>query len=1141
LYIGRLQLKGFKSFGGAHDLALSSGFTAIVGPNGSGKSNLLDALRWALGDSNAGRLRIARQNDLLFQGSVSLPQAKEAEVSLQLREESRSCSIKRRVFSPDGVTLLLVDNVRKTLAELDDVKREWKLEGDRFAFIGQGEVAEVIQQRPSARRTRLETLFGIDVYRKRRAEAAERLAVVKEEYEQLRNVMAELSARREEIAPEVRRAAQIREILDSIEEERKLLYWLRRERLERMLDVMREDARRLELERDAASLWSLAWKSALEAVDAELVGTDTVRRQQIWELEQCRTRFDSLTKSGFASASSLLSSKTRLIQARAEYEEVMSAIRSLADEQKSADSGNNEANEALRAGRKALDAVENKWREHLLRVEREKQKREELNNKKGMLEAELQQLRAKLSFLGRDLVSLRDKKAHAPDPRKSIDAEIKRYTEERDRLLKEQELLVKRHGELYARVQNLASELQRVRREASQARSRLNEASDVMQAELYPSAVQYLLSSAKLNRLDAAPRAVIDVFSCDMSLSAAFEAYLGGRQFQLLVEDLEEAGRCIEKLKANNKGRATFLPLERCRPRYPDRSFRLPSHGITGWAIDLVRVEEHWLPAIEQIMGDLLIVNSYEVGQELVRSGFKSPIATLEGDVFQPGGTVSGGRSLKSGRTLEMKSHVAKLEEEYKKISSLSDKLTGEFKKLEAEELAVSEQKESYTKQIRELDGRVALAADRKESITKEYRRIEDERARILRNMGENGVRWQEIRAELLKIEELRDEQAYAEDDHRLIEERERLRADVAVAEERLRGALAFIERISAQIRTEKRKASSLEEEISELDQKCVKERANLARVGKGCLEIHERRKRLASDIERYAKGSSVLEAKREYIRKRLSSAEEKTISAINGLSAAFAKKNEAERELEELISTWEEQYPYGKAAFMRPDTDIDVDDLRKKIKEGERKIKAFGDVDMGMLSEDRNLKDRLAFLGEQLDDVRSGAAELESLIAEADRQAHKIFTDALQDVDKRFCELFKRLFGGGEAHLEMTEGDTIWDAGVDVIARPPGKHPQGINQLSGGEQSLAAISLLFASMEVAGCPIAVLDEVDAALDEVNLRRFSELARDYAKNRQVLAMTHRRATMERADVLYGVTLSEPGLSQVIGVRLEDWA
>jgi chromosome segregation protein len=200
-----------------------------------------------------------------------------------------------------------------------------------------------------------------------------------------------------------------------------------------------------------------------------------------------------------------------------------------------------------------------------------------------------------------------------------------------------------------------------------------------------------------------------------------------------------------------------------------------------------------------------------------------------------------------------------------------------------------------------------------------------------------------------------------------------------------------------------------------------------------------------------------------------------------------------------------------------------------------------MGEIDMGVLSEERSLKDRLAFLGEQLDDVGGGMKDLERLISEADEQARTIFTNALEEIDKKFNALFQRLFTGGDARLEMIEGESLWESGVDVVARPPGKHPVSIAQLSGGEQSLSAIALLFASLEVASCPIAVLDEVDAALDEVNLRRFAELARDASKERQIFVMTHRRLTMERADVLYGVTLAEPGLSQVIGVRIEDWA
>ncbi|MDT8284271.1 MAG: chromosome segregation protein SMC, partial [Thermovirgaceae bacterium] len=172
--------------------------------------------------------------------------------------------------------------------------------------------------------------------------------------------------------------------------------------------------------------------------------------------------------------------------------------------------------------------------------------------------------------------------------------------------------------------------------------------------------------------------------------------------------------------------------------------------------------------------------------------------------------------------------------------------------------------------------------------------------------------------------------------------------------------------------------------------------------------------------------------------------------------------------------------------------------------------------------------------------DIGGGIDELRRLIDETDRQAGELFTASLKEIDKRFCSLFQRLFGGGEAHLKLSDEGLVWDAGVDVIARPPGKRPQHLAQLSGGEQSLSAISLLFAAMEVAGVPLAVLDEVDASLDEVNLRRFSDLAREYSQSMQLICMTHRRATMERADLMYGVTMSEPGLSQVVGVRLEDW-
>jgi len=243
-------------------------------------------------------------------------------------------------------------------------------------------------------------------------------------------------------------------------------------------------------------------------------------------------------------------------------------------------------------------------------------------------------------------------------------------------------------------------------------------------------------------------------------------------------------------------------------------------------------------------------------------------------------------------------------------------------------------------------------------------------------------------------------------------------------------------------------------------------------------------------------------------------------------------------RELDDLSALWEGQFPYpGQEGFEEPRT---LEELRRTLRERERALRELGEVDGGVLSEDRSLEERVLFLQDQTQDVTRAREELQAFISDTDAQAGALFSQALQGIDRRFNELFRRLFGGGEGRLMLTEGLSLWDAGVEVMARPPGKTPQHLGQLSGGEQSLTGIALLFAAMEVAGAPLAVLDEVDAALDEANLKRFAALAEECARTRQLIVMTHRRYTMERAQVLYGVTMSEPGLSQVVGVRLEDW-
>jgi chromosome segregation protein len=1146
LYIARLQLKGFKSFGGPHDLPLAPGMTAIVGPNGSGKSNLLDALRWVLGDSHASKLRISRQGDLLFQGSASRPQASEAEVAIQMREDTRVCTIRRRVS--DSGALSLVDGTRVTLMELDEAKRLWQLAGDRFAFIGQGDVTEVIQQRPPARRMLLESLFGIDAYRKRRTEASDRLSEVKEEYGRLRTFSAELSLRREEIAPAVTKATVARDILDRLEEDRRALYWVRRVRNERAaLDASRERERLSEVAR-LRDVWRGRWERSLAFLEGKLAELSQTRQVQARELDEARNSITNFTRTAYGYGSVITSARQRLARVEEERMSLASKLKKLRSDRDVSSKEMSSLSAELTAAQKTLADAEARYKERQDAIEREMEKRERINSERGELDGQMTALKGRIRSIGASLKTLsKDTKDEpAVDPLREIKHELGVLEKKHVELLGEQETAATRHMDVYARLQETSADLQKNKREASKLANRLSELEEQVQTEVYPRPVQHVLSAARLGRLGVKPSAVIDAFSCPTELASAMEAFLGGRQFWILVDTMDEARICIELLKKNQAGRATFQPLDRSRPRNRDESYRLPGSGVVGWAMKLIASEAHWRPALEHIMGDLLIVEEYKLGQNMVSNGFRSPIVTLDGDVFQPSGSISGGRAQKSGRAIEIKSALSTMERDAGEAKKNVGALAAALAKIEEEEAAAAAKKDSIAVEIRELAQKRSAFDARREEITRERARARSERESMISSLKDAALAYAELSSGRKALDA--DLAAGAESDAKSrgesggfkeFREIERLKSAVALTLEKQRSAFVLSERTAADLRSSERSLNELEEDISSREQELISGRSNLARLAKRVAEVVARKRALMEGMAEFGDRYERIAKSRDRRASRLEVARSAHVDAAAALGASETSIETYNRERAELIQTWDEQYPYPGPDAVR--NDLDPDELRRGIRERDRDLRALGEVDMGSLSEDRSLRDRLAYLGDQLDDVGKSMIELERLISDADEQARSIFTDAMEEIDRKFNFLFQRLFGGGDAKLDFIEGASLWDSGVDVVARPPGKHPQSIAQLSGGEQSLSAIALLFASLQVANSPIAVLDEVDAALDEVNLRRFADLAREAAGERQIFVMTHRRVTMERADVLYGVTLAEPGLSQVIGVRVEEWA
>jgi len=1140
MYIAQLRLKGFKSFGGEHELSLSPGLTCVVGPNGSGKSNILDAMRWVLGEGAPSDLRITRQTDLLFQGSSSFPPGGEAEVALKLFSGKETCLIRRRV-DREGITSLSANGARIRLQDLDQVKRDWGLEGVRFAFIGQGEIAEIIQQKPLQRRMLLEGLFGIDLYRKKREEAVERLEKAEEELLRLSTLLLELSARREEIAPMVEKADKARGILETLEAQRRLFYWLRRERAETGIETLAERRALLEREQATHAFWSVGWKRKKEMLEESVTKIQAELENYRDRHERVQREIQEALRQAASLASALRSGKEREESTRIERQRKNAAMFSLEKEEQSQKVLAEKLEVQLAAKRNAQRLA---MEERLRRQEDFERKRKEilaLGRRKAGQEAEIESLKARLGGLGRNFAGIQEELAKLSSESLRIENCLAAAGKALEESVKHCTIAVETHSAAFAEAQKTASELSKARKQVGGLLSELENLNQRIDAQVLPRPVQFLVAAAKLGRLDVSPVPVIDAFECPSRFEKAIESYLGGRQFWLFVGNMEEARFCIERLREAGAGRATFLPLERCRGNRPNLRLDLSKEaGILGRAIDFLEIDKTWEKGVRHLLGDLLLAEDYQSASGFVRRQPSVPVATVDGEVFMPGGSVSGGSHKGTPGGIEMRRRRKELEASLENLQSETRRLQSLLAKTEEREIGAAEEKERAFSGMRKAEEAVQSLQGAKDRVEREALRLREAGGKVLESLSAAG------RALLVNVTGARETEILLgsiEQPAEVPSSRDAgvpdLNTEVLVAEERQKGVQELLQRILKDKRetSESLKASDLE--IERLEKEHERIRKELKGLGLKYLRLWEEKAKLAAVWSTLSFQASRSSKSVVRVVAREGRAQEASKRCSSHLAELDREIVEAGNGLAELVGEWEEKFPYpGRERAGNGD----LEEVKRSIRHRERSLREIGTVDMGVLSEDHSLRERTAFLSEQCSDVSEGIKSLQGFITDTDRQASRVFGLAMEGIDRRFDILFRRLFGGGEAHLEMEgNGDEIWKTGVDVSARPPGKRPQGLTQLSGGEQSLTAIALLFAAMEEARVPIAILDEADAALDEVNLRRYVDLAGEYARDLQIIAMTHRRTTMEKADVLYGVTLSEPGLSQIVGVRMEDWA
>ncbi|MDR1979946.1 MAG: chromosome segregation protein SMC [Synergistaceae bacterium] len=1139
-----LRLKGFKSFGTSCEFFFSDGLTAIVGPNGSGKSNILDALRWVLGEGSPGTLRIVRQSDLIFQGSASMEPSKETEVILKLKQKESGASASvlastlRRQYTVESGSVLQVDGTKIRLQDLTDFKSRFMLEGDSFAFIGQGEVSEAIHQRPMERRRHLELLFGIDRYRKRREETYFKLESAMTEMRRIGTLISEFGARREEIAPEVAIAVEAKGIIDNLENIRRDFYFSHRFSLEKKEQEYRSQLQLAAEHGDLAVRWRNLWLSAVSKTEEKLRSEGFDEQSFLAKEQELTLRKESLRRQSFAAATRIKGILSSRRDGDAERERISASLDSVKREMEKTQGEETTLERELQEKRAAFEDALRRLEENRTTLERERMKRQDLRDEyaektlsRSKLEARLKALSLSRDQSEKDLFRLEEERA-------ALAATVAKLESENAVLEKRHEKLSLEHSDIYALCQKYAANLQHLRRELVNQEAELDAIKENTEASIYPEPTRLLLSASRLGKMASNPEVVAEAFSCPPDVAPALEAYLGGRQFWLLVRTFDEAQEGIELLKQRRGGRVTYLPLERCRPRFPDSRYRLPLSGVIGWGIELITPRAPWEPALQHLMGDLLVVRDYALGSGMVKNGAKFPIVTVEGEVFSPAGTVSGGRTRQSGGAI---SHNQRVTELSVHIDALKQKVKGveaELLRAENKEQEASRERDDLGAGLTQIRNDLSASQKALAAAVAEMDRIDKEKSSSGSELeaGESELSGLDVRiAELeAQIAELRD---LSDPGGEVPSFTSSARSELELVEERLRGTTNVLARIRREHSDlESRIASIVEElEAGRSEEKSLREQ--LSGFGREHLSIWQEIQEIRRTLNEERDKARQVHDRLLRLRAREQKAEANLTTLVAETAALKERMASTRAEIEQSQEMWDEKYPYDVHEAARTEGGRELVATMRRL---ERELKALGNYNLGALSEDESLTERIDYLTEQMEDVRGGCEELKKLIDETDSQVETLFTQAMTDIDDRFNSLFQRLFAGGEARLTLQEEGAIWDKGVEIYARPPGKRLQNISQLSGGEQSLTAIAHLFAALEVARMPLAVLDEVDAALDEYNLIRFADLAKEYSKRLQLLVMTHRRTTMERADLIYGVTMVEAGLSKIVAIDVENY-
>ncbi|WP_096189158.1 chromosome segregation protein SMC [Evansella halocellulosilytica] len=1181
MFLKRLDLVGFKSFAERLSIDFVQGVTAVVGPNGSGKSNISDSIRWVLGEQSAKNLRGSKMEDIIFSGSDSRPPLNMAEITLVLDNEDQHLSVDysevavtRRVYR-SGDSEYLINKQPCRLKDIVDLFMDSGLGKESFSIIGQGRVEEILSSKSEERRAIFEEAAGVLKYKHRKIKSEKKLADTQDNLNRVKDILHELEGQVEPLKEQASIAKEYLEKKDELKEfevgvlvkEIEELHekWTKeKEELENLQDkegslqavVKQQEAKVERLRSDMQTM-----DESINDLQDVLLTTSEELEKQEGQKEVWRER-----KKNFAH------NKDQFLQEMSQLKEKKEKLQMTLSEQETQVKNNKEKLDAtaskIEGKSKQLADLEQNSEEKLEQLKSEyiEWLNEQASKKNEMkyIEEQLSKEREKQARLEKDNVGLVEKrneireqlstaKAEWETKRKLIDEKLQSYQKMKREIEKVETDLQKKESLLYEAYRHL----QQLQSRKEVLEDMQNDYSGFFQG------VKEILKERD-RHFKGIQGAVAELLQVEKTHQTAIDIALGASQQHVVVNDEETGRKAIQFLKQRRLGRATFLPMNVIKPRYvnhTDLSEAKEIEGFIGVAKDLVKYDPMYENVFSHILGNILITEDMVSANKVAnRTKYRVRIVTLEGDVINPGGAMTGGSiKQKQSQILGRQQELSTVSKNLEKLEKDSDHLQKQVKslkheketldksmkeaQLEGEQLREQEQEKKAVLNELELSEqtvseRLKLYDLEKNEYDEDETSKKDRLALLEKELSHCDEKINSLNDEMERLSKQQEETKNSEETIR--EELTNLKVNLAKEEEQLHNSEDRYERLKLEYEETSGLLSQKEKEYFQLEKEMSSQSTNAESLED---EIDKRRKEKDRTIQLISKRRSerlAVQQNQEDIENELKEQRRQLKFTSSTLHETEVKVNRLDVELDNRLNKLEGEYELTfDAAKEQFPLQIDLSEAKKNVKLIKMAIDELGSVNVGAIEEYERVKERHDFLLEQKSDLEEAKETLHQVINEMDDEMTKRFKETFDEIQSHFHIIFKELFGGGKADLRLSNPEDLLNTGVDIVAQPPGKKLQHLALLSGGERALTAIALLFSILKTRPVPFCVLDEVEAALDEANVVRFAQFLKDFSHETQFIVVTHRKGTMEEADVLYGVTMQESGVSKLVSVKLEE--